>query len=119
MIDLVAVAERSARASTSARAQARVQQYFVDSDAGELQAGVRHRAARCQRAGRARTKYVMVPKRKQIREALQRLDLWVDESTALLQAMRMTFANGDTKLMEFEDVVPNAPIDAAVFSVPK
>ena len=30
----------------------------------------------------------------------------------LLDAMQMTFPNGDTKTMTFEDVVPNAPLDA-------
>jgi len=30
-------------------------------------------------------------------------------------AMRMTFPNGDTKLMTFTDVKPNAPIDPALF----
>ena len=50
----------------------------------------------------------MVPKRKQIRETLARLDLWVTRSTLLLDAMRMTFANGDTKMMAFDEVVPNA-----------
>jgi hypothetical protein len=31
----------------------------------------------------------------------------------------MTFSNGDIKLMEFSEVVQNAPIDARVFSAPK
>ena len=61
----------------------------------------------------------MVPKRRQISETLSRLDLWVDSSTALMRAMRMTFANGDTKLMEFEDVETNVTLDEAVFRVPK
>ena len=59
----------------------------------------------------------MVPKRKQIQEGLSRLELWVDRTTQLLVAMRMTFPNGDTKLMTFADVKPNAPIDPSVFSV--
>ena len=29
----------------------------------------------------------------------------------------MTFANGETKTMTFEDVVPNAPLDARTFSL--
>ena len=62
---------------------------------------------------------LMVPKRKQISETLTRLELWVEEGNGLLKAMRMTFANGDLKLMEFEDVSPNATIDAAVFTAPK
>ena len=59
----------------------------------------------------------MVPKRKQIRETLARLELWVDRTSMLLDAMKMTFANGDTKTMTFEDVVPNAPLDAGTFSL--
>jgi tRNA splicing endonuclease len=59
----------------------------------------------------------MVPKRKQIREALARLDLWVLRSTLLLDAMRMTFANGDTKMMSFDEVVPNAALEPGTFSI--
>ena len=60
---------------------------------------------------------VLLPKRKQIREGLTRLELWLDQTSLLLAAMRMTFPNGDTKLMAFEDVVPNAPIDPGVFTI--
>ena len=48
---------------------------------------------------------LLVPKRKQIREGLTLLDLWIDHSSLLLTAMRMTFAGGETKLMTLEDVV--------------
>jgi outer membrane lipoprotein-sorting protein len=98
--------------------QKQVQKYFVDSDAAELKRvfDIQLRDG-SERAGTREV--IMTPRRKQIREALTRLDLWVDESTALLKAMRMTFSNGETKLMEFEDVVPSASIDPVVFSVPK
>ena len=59
----------------------------------------------------------MVPKRKQIREALVRLDLWVNQSSKLMDSMKMTFANGDTKTMVFEDVVPNAPLAPDMFTL--
>ena len=58
----------------------------------------------------------MVPKRKQIREALARLDLWVTRSTLLLDSMRMTFANGDIKMMAFDEVVPNAALEPGTFT---
>jgi outer membrane lipoprotein-sorting protein len=96
-------------------AQGRVQKYFVNGSAAALrdQFDIQQSDA----PSRPGTYEVtMVPKRKQIRDALARLDLWVDQSSLLLSAMRMTFANGDTKLMAFEDVVPNAPIDAAAFT---
>ena len=59
----------------------------------------------------------MVPKRKQIRETLARLELWVGRTSMLLEGMKMTFANGDLKTMTFEDVVANAPLDARTFSL--
>ena len=59
----------------------------------------------------------MVPRRKQIREGLSRLELWLDQTSLLLAAMRMTFPNGDTKLMVLEDVVANAPLDPGVFTI--
>ena len=46
----------------------------------------------------------MMPKRKQIQEGLTRLELWLDQQSLLLAAMRMTFPSGDTKLMTFADV---------------
>ena len=51
----------------------------------------------------------MVPTRKQIQQGLTRLELWIDRTSMLLAAMRMTFPNADTKLMVFENVVVNGP----------
>ena len=59
----------------------------------------------------------MVPKRKQILEGMTRLELWLDRTSLLLTAMRMTFPTGETKLMTFTDVKPNAAIDAAWFKI--
>jgi outer membrane lipoprotein-sorting protein len=95
-------------------AQKRIQKYFVDTSPDELRS---HFTIGAREADdRPGTWLVtMVPKRKQILEGLARLDLWVDRTTQLMVAMKMTFPNGDTKLMTFTDVKPNAPIDAAVF----
>jgi outer membrane lipoprotein-sorting protein len=100
------------------RAQRNVQKYFTSNDAGELRKvfDITLRAA----SSRPGTyEVLMVPKQKRISEALKGLELWAEDSSGLLKAMRMTFANGDLKLMDFEDVTPNAAIDPAVFSVPK
>ena len=99
-------------------AQRQVQKYFVQGDAGELRRvfDIELRGTSV-RAGTHEV--VMLPKRKQIKEGLARLDLWVREGSGLLQAMKMTFPNGETKLMEFEDVVTNAPVDSGVFALPK
>ena len=97
-------------------AQGRVQKYFVNGTAAELrgQFDIEEHDA----SDRPGTYHVtMVPKRKQIREALARLDLWVMRSTLLLDAMRMTFANGDTKMMSFDEVVPNAALEPGAFSI--
>lgn len=60
---------------------------------------------------------VMTPKQRRIREGLTRLELWVDEQTSLLSAIRMTFPNGDSKHMAFEQVTPNATLPAGVFTL--
>ena len=95
-------------------AQKRIQKYFVDSSPAELRSHFTVSASEA--SDRPGTYLVtMVPKRKQIQEGLSRLDLWVDRTTELMVAMKMTFPNGDTKLMTFTDVKPNAPVDAAMF----
>jgi outer membrane lipoprotein-sorting protein len=97
-------------------AQSRVQKYFVNGTAAELRG--QFDIEEHDRSDRPGTYHVtMVPKRKQIRESLARLDLWVARSSMLLDAMRMTFANGDTKTMAFEEVVPNAAIEPGTFSI--
>jgi outer membrane lipoprotein-sorting protein len=97
-------------------AQSRVQKYFTNSTAAELRG--EFDIQEHDTSERPGTYHVtMLPKRKQIREALAALDLWVNRSSMLLDTMRMTFANGDTKTMAFEDVVPNAPIESGTFSV--
>ena len=98
--------------------QGRVQKYFVDSDPGELRKSFDITITDTER--RPGTEHVaLLPKRKQIREGLTRLDLWIDQSSLLLAAMRMTFANGDTKLMTLEDIVPNARLAPGTFARPQ
>jgi outer membrane lipoprotein-sorting protein len=97
--------------------QRRIQKYFVNGTAADL----RHefQIEDHPSGGDRPTAYCisMIPKRKQIHETLARLDLWVDRTSLLLDVMKMTFANGDTKTMAFEDVVRNAPLDPATFAI--
>ena len=97
-------------------AQRRVQKYFVDSSAKELRG---HFDIKARDAEDRPGTYLlaMMPKRKQIQEGVARIDLWLDKTTLLLAAMRMTFPTASTKLMTFTDVKPNAPIDPAMFVV--
>jgi len=97
-------------------AQGRVQKYFVNGSAEDLRK--QFDIEQHDTSDRPNTYYVsMIPRRKQIREALVRLDLWVNQTSKLMESMKMTFANGDTKTMTFEDVIPNAPIDPGAFTI--
>lgn len=99
-----------------AAAQRRIEKYFLDKTPGELRRNFSITAVESDdRAGTWRV--TMVPSRKQIRQGLTRLELWIDRTSMLLAAMRMTFPNADTKLMVFENVVVNGPVDPKVFSV--
>jgi len=97
--------------------QKRIQKYFVNGTAADL----RHEfEIEDHPSGGDRPNAYhlsMVPKRKQIHETLTRLDLWVDRTSLLLDVMKMTFANGDTKTMAFEDIVRNAPLDVGTFAL--
>jgi outer membrane lipoprotein-sorting protein len=101
-----------------ATAMGRVQKQFVDGTAADLRREFEIDDSRA--LDTPGTYYVsMTPKRKQIREALAKLDLWVDRDLLLLQSMRMTFAGGETKTMTFEDVAPNATLPPGIFTIPK
>ena len=96
-------------------AQGRVQKYFINGTAADLRG--QFEIEEHEASDRPGTLHLtMIPKRKQIRETLARLDLWVMQSTLLLDAMRMTFANGDTKMMTFDEVAPNAALEPGTFS---
>jgi outer membrane lipoprotein-sorting protein len=98
------------------RAQSRVQRYFVQGSAEELRREFDIELRNT--SERPGTQEVRLrPKRKQIRETLTMLDLWIDPLTSLLSAMRMTFANGDTKTMTFANVVINPALRPDAFSV--
>ena len=101
-----------------ATAMSRVQKQFVDGSAADLRR--EFEIDDRQTLARPDSYHVsMTPKRRQIREALTKLDLWVDRESLLLSTMRMTFASGDTKTMTFEDVVANAPLPPGAFERPR
>ena len=102
--------------SNISSAQGRVQKYIAAKSADELrrQFDVEQREA----SERPRTfEVTLLPKRKQIRDTMTRLDLWIGSSSFLLDGIRMTFANGDTKTIVFEDVVLNPTLDANAFAI--
>jgi len=109
---------RSLRQTTDiGTTQKRIQKYFVNGTAADLRR--EFQIDNHPGGGERPNAYVvaMVPKRKQIHDTLTRLDLWVDRTSLLLDTMKMTFANGDTKTMTFDDVVKNAPLEPGTFAV--
>ena len=101
-----------------ATANRRIQRYFIDASPDRLRENFTI-AIRPGGDRRHTHQLTMVPKRKQIREGVTNLDLWIDDTSLLLAAMKMTFPNGDTKLMVLDKVVTNQPIDPSVFSAAK
>ena len=96
----------------------RIQQYFVDKSPAQLRSHF-DIVARDASERPGAWLLTLTPKRKQIKEGLSQLELWLEKEGVILAAMRMTFPSGDTKLMEFTDVKVNPPIDPAVFRVPQ
>jgi len=97
-------------------AQRRVQKYFIDSSPAELRTHFQIAAREAQ--DRPGTYLLtMTPKRKQIQQGLTGLELWIDRASLMLTAMKMTFPNGDTKLMTFADVKVNPPLERSVFTI--
>jgi outer membrane lipoprotein-sorting protein len=102
--------------SNVASSQNRIRRYLASDSSAEL----RRQFVIDLRDGSERPgtyEVVLTPKRKQIRDTLTRLDLWVERTSFLLSAIRMTFANGDTKTMAFEDVEPNSALAPGTFGV--
>jgi outer membrane lipoprotein-sorting protein len=99
-----------------AAAQRRIQRYFIDKSPAELRSHFDIQASvATDRQGVWLV--TMTPKRKQIKEGVAALELWLDQKSVMLTAMRMTFPNGDTKLMAFADVKVNPEIDPAMFVI--
>jgi len=103
--------------SNIATAQRRVQSYFVGKSPDELRKHFKIAAT----TASDRPDYLVTldPTRKQIRETLTKLELWINRETLLLDAMQMHFVGGETKKMEFSDVVLNPPLDASAFVIPQ
>src|SRR3989442_12577322 len=92
-----------------AAANRRIQKYFVDSKPALLRESFDIVGEKAD--DRPSTyRLTMVPRRKQIREGLGRLELWLDQTFLLLAAMRLHFPNGNTKLLLFREWVLNSPV---------
>jgi outer membrane lipoprotein-sorting protein len=59
----------------------------------------------------------LVPKRKQITQGLERLQIWVAKDTCMLAQMKMSFPGGDSDVFKLEDVELNVPISPRTFEL--
>lgn len=59
----------------------------------------------------------LLPRRKQIRQGLERLQIWVRADIFMLAGMKITFAGGDTAVFELDDVELNAPVPPGTFDL--
>jgi outer membrane lipoprotein-sorting protein len=59
----------------------------------------------------------MRPTRKQIKQGLEQLDLWIERDAGMLVRMTMVFAGGDEKTISLEDVVLNPPVTDETFRI--
>ena len=110
--------DRQLRESKDIReSQARVQKYFVDKTPDQLRSHFTITAEE-DRARPGTWHVTMVPKRKQIKQGVTRIDLWLAQKTSLLETMTLTFAGGDTKTMAFSQVEVNPPITLADLALP-
>lgn len=96
--------------------QKRIDQYFTQATLKDLRSMFDIKAEP-DRALAGSDHVDMRPTRKQIKNGLDRLELWIDRESLLLTQMRLTFAGGDSKTIRLEDVVVNAPITDGTFQV--
>jgi outer membrane lipoprotein-sorting protein len=97
--------------------QKRIDQYFTQATIGQLRSMFEINA-QPDSAIRETDRVDMRPKRKQIKEGLERLELWIDREDLLLVQLQMTFPGGDRKTIRLEDVAINVPITDETFKIP-
>ena len=94
--------------------QKRIDHYFTNASVDELRS-MFDVIVRPETALRHRDLIDMKPKRKPIKEGLERLELWIDRDTDLLTQMRMSFPGGDQKTIALEDITLNGPVTDEMF----
>jgi outer membrane lipoprotein-sorting protein len=93
-----------------------VNKYFTNADPGQLRRAFTIRAIP-DPATPSGYQVDLLPKRKQIKQGLERLQFWVSPDYMLTQ-LTMTFAGGDTTVFKLEDVELNVAIPAGTFNPP-
>jgi outer membrane lipoprotein-sorting protein len=93
-----------------------VNKYFTNADPGQLRRAFTIRAIP-DPAVPGGYQVDLLPKRKQIKQGLDRLQFWVSREYMLTQ-LTMTFAGGDTTVFKLEDVELNVPVPPGTFDPP-
>ncbi len=93
-----------------------VNKYFTNADPGQLRRAFTIRAIP-DPAVPGGYQVDLLPKRKQIKQGLDRLQFWVSREYMLTQ-LTMTFAGGDTTVFKLEDVELNVAIPPGTFAPP-
>lgn len=94
----------------------RVNKYFANADPGQLRRVFTIRAFPDPDMAQA-YQIDMVPKRKQVREGLERLQIWLHRDTLMFVQLKMSFPGGDSDTIRIEDAEVNVPIDPRAFEV--
>lgn len=93
-----------------------VNKYFTNADPGQLRRAFNIRAIP-DPATPGGYQVDLLPRRKQIKQGLDRLQFWVSRDYMLTQ-LTMTFAGGDTTVFTLEDVELNVAIPPGTFDAP-
>jgi len=96
--------------------QKRIDQYFTQATLEQLRSLFTISAAP-DLVMRETDRVDMRPKRKQIREGLEQLELWIDRNSLLLVQLQMTFPGGDRKTIRLDDLTVNVPITDEMFLI--
>jgi outer membrane lipoprotein-sorting protein len=96
--------------------QKRIDQYFTHATIGQLRS-MFDITAQPDSVIRESDRVDMRPKRKQIKEGLERLEIWIDRESLLLVQLQMTFAGGDRKTIRLDDVTVNVPVTDEIFLI--
>jgi len=99
-----------------AQTQKRIDQYFTQASLDQLRSIFEIRA-QPDASMRGVDRVDMRPKRKQIKQGLDRLELWIDRESLLLVQMRMRFPGGDSKTVKLEDIAVNVPVTDETFRI--
>lgn len=94
--------------------QKRIDQYFANPSIEELR-NLFDIRAEPDTALRHTNRVTMTPKRKQIKQGLQQLELWIDRESDLLVQMRLAFPGGEQKTIALDDITIDVPIADETF----